>query len=220
MTNVTLAQIPEAPWRVDLDPIDLLVPPPRSFRRSLVLTGLAVLVLSVVAFTASSGLLRPKLGVALDASYTAAGPTTTPSLTFNVENNGYFSFSIVGVDARVAGLSGAKVSVAQLGAEGGATHGFPVTIQAGHEAHLTMTFARWNCQGIRPLGGNTIPLHLTSLLGLNDTVSVVPGFHFDPPGAGVLIGSPDPNEIGWAAGITWTSCHPGSGSPNTGAPSP
>jgi hypothetical protein len=221
MTNVALTQAPETSWSVDLDPIDLLVPPPRSFRRSLVLTGMAVLVLLVVALTGSSGLLRPKLGLAPNASYTAAGPTSGPSLTFNVQNSGHVPFSMVGADARSAGLSGAGVSIAPLGAEGssGATHGFPLTIQGGHEAHITMTFARWNCQKIEPHGSNTVPLHLSTLLGLNTTVSVVPGFHFDPPGAGVLIGSPDPNEIGWAAAITWTSCHPGQGPPNMGSPS-
>jgi hypothetical protein len=221
MTNMALTQASEAPWSVDLDPIDLLVPPPRGFRRSLVLTGIAVLVLFVIALTGSSGLLRPKLGLALDASYTAAGPTSRPSLTFNVQNNGHFRLSIVGVDARAAGLSDVRVSVALFGAEGQLvpSHGVPLTIQGGREAHITMTFAKWNCQKIEPHGNNSVPIHLSNPLGLNATVSVLPGFHFDPPSAGVLIGSPDPNEIGWAAGITWTSCHTGSGPPNMGSPS-
>jgi hypothetical protein len=221
MTNVALTQAPEAPWSVHPDPVDLLVPPHRSFRRSLLLTGITVFAIVIVVFASSSGLVWPKLALGLNASYTAASPTGPPSLTFNVRNNGRFPLSIVGVDAHVAGLGTARVTVAQFGAEGesGPIHGFPTTIKGGREAHITMTFATWNCQAIEPHGSNTVPVHLSGPLGLNTTVSVVPGFHFDPPNAGVLIGSPDPNEIGWAAGITWTSCHPGNGPPNTGSPS-
>jgi hypothetical protein len=222
MTNVALTQVPETPWSVDPDPVDLLVPPPRSFRRSLLLTVAAVLVAVVVVFVSSSGLLRPKLALDLNASYTAAGPTSRPSVSFTVQNNGRFPLSIVGVDTHMAGLSGARVTIARFGAEGelGPRHGFPLTLTGGRQAHLTLTFASWNCRAIEPHGSDTIPIHVSSPLGLNTTVSVVPGFHFDPPGAGVLIGYPDANEIGWAAGITLTSCHPGSAPPNTGIPSP
>jgi hypothetical protein len=178
-----------------------------------------VLVLFVIAFTGSSRLLRPKLGLALGAaSYTAAGPASRPSLTFNVQNNGHVPFSIVEVDGRATGLSGARVSVALVDAGGDLApgHGSPLTVPGGRVAHITMTFATWNCRTIKPHGSNTVPIHLSNSLGLNATVSVVPGFHFDPPDAGVLIGSPDQNEIGWAAGITWTSFHPGGGPPNSG----
>jgi hypothetical protein len=221
MTNVAWTQAPEAPWSVHVDPIDLLVPPPRSFRLSLTLTVVTALVLAAVALTGSSGLVWPRLGLTSDASYTAAGPTSSPSLTFNVQNNGHLPLSLVGVDARVPGLGDAKTTVAQLGAGGelGSGHGFPLTINGGQVAHITMTFATWHCQSIKRHGSTTVPLHLSHSLGLNATVSVVPGFHFDQPGAGVLIGSPDQNEIGWAAGITWTSCHPGSVAPNAANPS-
>jgi hypothetical protein len=221
MTNVALTQVSEAPWSEDPDPVDLLVPPPRRFRRSLLLTAAAVLATVVVVFASTSGLVRPRLALAPEASYTAAGPTTRPSVTFNVQNNGRFPLSIVGVDARMAGLSGAGVTIVRFGAEGelGPRHRFPLTLRGGSEAHITLTFARWSCQAIQSHGSDTVPVHVSSPLGLDATVSVVPGFHFDPPDAGVLLGYPDANEIGWAAGITWTSCHPGSRPPNTGIPS-
>jgi hypothetical protein len=220
MTNVAWTQAPEAPWSVDLNSIDLLVPPPRSFRRSLVLTAVTVVIVFGIVVVTSSGLLRPKLGLEMNASYTAAGPTSRPNLAFNVRNNGRFALSIVGVDVRTAGLSDARVTIAPLNAGGelGPAHGFPLTVQGGGVAHITMTFATWNCQAIARHGSYTVPIHLSSPLGLSTTVSVVPGFHFDPPGTGVLIGWSDPNEIGWAAGITWTSCHRGSGPPNTAIP--
>jgi hypothetical protein len=82
-----------------------------------------------------------------------------------------------------------------------------------------MIFGTWNCRAIEPHGTDTVPVHLSGLFRVNATVSVVAGFHFDPPTAGVLIGSVDRNEIGWAAGITWTSCHPRSGPPNSAGPS-
>jgi hypothetical protein len=221
MTNVALTQVSEATRSVDPDPIDLLVPPPRSFRRSLLVTVAAVLVAVAVVFASTSGLVRPRLALGPDASYTAAGPTSRPSVTFNVQNNGRFPLSIDGVDARMAGLSGAGVTIARFGAVGalGPRHGFPLTLTGGSEAHITLTFARWNCKAIESHGSNTVPIHVASPLGLDATVSVVPGFHFDPPDAGVLLGYPDANEIGWAAALTWTSCHPGSRPPNTGMPS-
>jgi hypothetical protein len=222
MTNVALTQVSEAPWSVGPDPIDLLVPPPRRFRRSLLLTVAAVLAIVAVVFASSSGLVRPRLALDPNASYTAASPNSRPGAMFNVQNDGRFPLSIVGVDARMAGLTGATVTIARFGAEGelGTGHGFPLTLAGGREAHITLTFAHWNCQAIESHGSDTVPIHVTSPLGLNATVAVVPGFHFDPPDAGVLIGYPDADEIGWAAGITWTSCHPGSGPPNTAIPTP
>jgi hypothetical protein len=222
MTNVTVTQAPYAPWSRDLDPIDLLVPPARSFRRALLLTLFTAIVLFAVAFAGGSGLLWPKLGLGLDASYAAASSTTRPSMTFNLQNNGRLPLSIVGADARAPGLVGARVTVARLGTGGAmeSAHAFPLAIAGGHEVHITMTFARWRCSEIKLHGSDTVPIHLSDPLGLNTTVSVVPGYHFDPPSTGVLIGSSDPNEIGWAAGITWMSCHPGTGAPNMGVPTP
>ena len=223
MTNVALTQVPpETPWSVAPDPVDLLVPPPRRFRRSLLLTVATALVVVVVVFVSSSGLVRPKLALSLDASYTAAGPTSRPTVTFTVRNNGRFPLSIVGVDTRVAGLSGARVTIAPFDALGelGPRHGFPLTLTGGHQAQITLTFASWNCRAIEPHGSDTVPIHVSSSLGLDATVSLVPGFHFDPPDAGVLMGYPDANEIGWAAGITWTGCHPGSRPPNSSIPVP
>jgi hypothetical protein len=177
MTNVTWTQAPEAPWSVDLDPIDLLVPPPRSFRRSLLLAGVAVLVVVVVVAISSSGLVRPKLGLTQDASYTAAGLTRRPSLTFNVQNEGRFPLSIGGVDARVAGLRGARVTIASLGPDGelGPSHGFPLTVQGGRVAHITMTFVTWNCREIEPHDSDTVPLHLSGPL---ETVRKISALHW------------------------------------------
>jgi hypothetical protein len=223
MTNVALTQVPpETPWPIDPDQVDLLVPPPRRFRQSVLLTVATVLVVVVVVFVSGSGLVRPKLALDFDASYTAASPTSRPSVAFTVQNTGRFPLSIVGVDTRMAGLSGARVTIAQFGPEGelGPRHGFPLTLTGGGHAHITLTYASWKCQAIESHGSDTVPIHLSGPLGLNATVSVVPGFHFDPPDAGVLIGQPDANEIGWAAGITWMSCHPGSGHPNTAIPAP
>lgn len=87
MTNVTWTQAPEAPL-VDVDPIDLLVPPPRRLRRSLFLAGITVLVIVVVIALSSTGLVRPKLGPTSNASYRAASSSTTPNLAFNVRNDG------------------------------------------------------------------------------------------------------------------------------------
>ncbi len=221
MTNVARTQAPEAQWSVEPqpDPIDLLVPPPRTLRRSLVLMAITALVLVLVVAVANTGLVRPKLGLVPNASYTAAGSTTLPSLAFDVRNDGSFPVSIVGVDARARGLGGARVGVARLGAGGTqAAHGFPLRIAHGDVARITMTFATWNCRAIQLHGSDTVPLHLSGPLGVSTTVSLVPGFHFDPPDAGVLIGAPDENEIGWPAGITWTGCHPGSSDPNAATP--
>ena len=179
-----------------------------------------MLVIVVVVALSSTGLVVPKLGLTSNASYRAASSSTTPNLAFNVRNDGSFPLTLSGVDTREPGLSDGTVTIATLGAGGerGLAQGFPLRLGSGQSARVTMTFARWNCVAIEPHGNTTVPFHLSGPLGLDTTVSVVPGFHFDPPDAGVLIGAPDQNEIGWPAGITWTSCHPGSGPPNAATP--
>jgi len=94
--------------------------------------------------------VRPKLALDFDASYTAASPTSRPSVAFTVQNTGRFPLSIVGVDTRMAGLSGARVTIAQFGPEGelGPRHGFPLTLTGGGHAHITLTYASWKCQAI------------------------------------------------------------------------
>lgn len=205
---------------VDLDPIDLLVPPPRRLRRSLPLTAITVLAVVVIVAICNTGLVRPKLGLTPGASYTAAGSSTKPSLAFDVVNDGSFPVTLSGLDPRAPGLTNARVTIGPVGDGGevGPTDGFPLRMSSGEVAHITMTFDSWNCRTIELRGRTTVPIHLAGPLGLATTVAVVPGFHFDPPNAGVLIGTQDQNEIGWPAGITWTSCHPGSNPPNAATP--
>ncbi len=193
MTNVASTQAPEALLSVDIDPIDLLVPPPRGIRRSLPLTAIAVLVVVIVVAMCNAGLVRPKLGLTPDASYTAAGSSTKPSLAFDIRNDGSFPFTLSGVDASASGLSDARVTIEPVGAGGElrTSYGFPLRMSKGDIAHITVSFAAWNCPTIELHGRTTIPIHLAGPLGVNTTVSVVPGFRFDPPDAGVLIGSPD-----------------------------
>jgi hypothetical protein len=219
MTNVARTQAPEAPSSLgaEIDPIDLLVPPPPRRGRSLFRGVVAVLVLVAIAAVGSSGLVLPKLGLGLNAAYTPAGSITGPSLSFDVRNGGEFPLSITGVDPRARGLGGARVSVAVAGAGGAVrpSRGMPVSVGGGVAAHITMTFARWDCRAIEEHGSNTVPLHLSGPIGVDTTVSVVPGLRFDPPNWSGPVGTPDPREIGWSAGITWTDCHPGSEPPTT-----
>ena len=92
-----------------------------------------------------------------------------------------------------SGLSDARVTIEPVGAGGElrTTDGFPLRMSKGDIAHITVSFAAWNCPTIELRGRTTIPIHLAGPLGVNTTVAVVPGFHFDPPNAGVLIGTQD-----------------------------
>jgi len=220
MTHMTSTQVPDTSMSFDVDPIDLLVPRPRSLRRSLALLGIPVFIIIAVALSATTGLIRPKLGLDFNASYTAAGATSRPALSFNVRNDGSFPLTIVSVDARQPGLEDPRVAMSVIDVDGtdrpvGSGN---VRVAGGGEVHIAMTFTSWDCGRLNPRGSETDPIHISGPLGLQTTQSLVPGFHFDPPNTSVLIGIPDPNEIGWAAGITWTACHQGSSAPNSATP--
>ena len=81
MTDVASTQAPCSPASFGVDPIDLLVPRPRPLRRSLALAGGLVLIIVAVVLGATTGLIRPRLGLDLAASYTGA------ALSFNVPLN-------------------------------------------------------------------------------------------------------------------------------------
>jgi hypothetical protein len=206
----------------DLDPIDLLVPRPRPLGRSLVLSGLLVVVVIVVVLCATTGLIRPRLGLEFNDSYTAASTTSRPSLGFNVRNNGSFPLTIVSVDARQPGLVDPRIAISHTNVSGESRFigSANVRVPRGSEVHIELTFAAWDCGRLISRGSETVPIHISGPLGLQTTQSLVPGLHFDPPSTSVSMFNdrPDPNEIGWAAGITWTACHRGSSAPNSATP--
>jgi hypothetical protein len=184
------------------------------------MAGILVLAAMAVTLSATTGLIRPKLGLEYDDSYTAASATARPGLSFNVRNDGSFPLTIVSVDARQPGLEGPHVAISVVGENGtGPRVGSGnVRVASGSEVRITVTFTAWDCGRLVARGSETVPIHISGPLGLQTTQSVVPGFHFDPPSTGVVVGIPDPNEIGWAAGITWTACHQGSSAPNSATP--
>jgi hypothetical protein len=87
MTDVASTQAPCSPASFGVDPIDLLVPRPRPLRRSLALAGGLVLIIVAVVLGATTGLIRPRLGLDLAASYTEAGAASRAALSFNVPLN-------------------------------------------------------------------------------------------------------------------------------------
>lgn len=203
------------------DPIDVLVPPPRRFGSSVLRIVVTVVIVGVGILLLESGLLRPSLGLDRSgAGLSQASATTKPTLFFIVRNGGRVSLSIEGVDARAPGLSDSKISFVSYTAGvglGNPVEG-PVSLTANGEVEIMMSFGSWDCRSIAIHGNDTVPIHVRSPLGINSTVSVVPGFHFDPPGTPVLVGIPDANQIGWAAAITWEACHHGSGTIGSGPP--
>jgi hypothetical protein len=202
------------------DPIDVLVPPPRRFGSSVLRIVVTVVIVGVGIFLWESGLLRPNLGLDLSGSETQASASTKPTLFFIVRNGGRVSLSIEGVDARAVGLSDSRISFIPYRAgvgPGNPVRG-PVSLTANGEVEIMMSFGSWDCRSIAIHGNDTVPIHVRSPLGVTSTVSVVPGFHFDPPGTPVLVGIPDANQIGWAAAITWETCHHGSGTIGSGPP--
>jgi hypothetical protein len=193
------------------DPVDLLVPPARSRGRSLVLIGLLIVVGVAVVVVGNAGVLRPRLGLVSGVSSTEAGGARPPELTFVVRNLGSVPLYLDGVDAQSPGLGRPTVRLAVESASGapGRRVGGPVRVGGGGEVVVSMTFGSWNCGRIDADGSDSVPVHMHGPLGIHTTVSVLPGVHFDRPDSAVIIGSPDPDEIGWAAGITWRACHGG-----------
>jgi hypothetical protein len=217
MTKVTTAQVVDTQPGAPVDPIDLLVPPPRGPRRA-VLTVLGVVVLvTVAAVLWNTGLVRPRIGlVSASASWVQAGPGSDPGVTFVLRNDGSVPFHLEGVDARAPGLGRPRVAVSLLQADGTPARsdgGSPV-VGGGLQIRVVLTFRSWDCDRIENYGSATLPVHARGPLGLNATTSLDPGFHFDPPGVDSIDGPSDPNEIGWAAALTWTACHPGSPAPH------
>lgn len=203
------------------DPVDLLVPPPRKLGRSVLRIVVTVAIIAAGAFLWESGLLRPNLGLDPSrAELIQASATTKPTLVFFVRNGGRAPLSIDGVDARAPGLSRPTITFASYGTGVGLGHPHksPVSLSPNGEMQITMSFGTWDCRHVVLHGSSTVPIHVRSPLGINATVAVVPGMHFDPPGMPVLVGQSDPNEIGWAAAVTWKACHPGSGPLGSGPP--
>ena len=217
MTKVTTAQAIDAKPGAFVDPIDLLVPPPRSPRRA-ALRVLAVAVLvTVAAVLWDTGLVRPRIGLgSASASWVQAGPGSDPGVTFVLRNDGSVPFRLEEVDARAPGLGRPRLAVSLLRPDGTSARGaggLPV-VGGGDQIRVVLTFLSWNCDRIENYGSTTVPVHARGPLGLNATTSLDPGFHFDPPGVATIDSQSDPDEIGWAAAITWTACHPGSPAPH------
>ncbi len=212
------APVPARP----VDPVDLLVPPTRRLGSSVLRFAVAVAVIISGTLLWDSGLLRPNLGVSPAGSgWSQAATTSRPEIAFTLRNGGRVPLSIEGVDARAPGLADPVVTLALTG--GAVGDGRPgvgsVTVRSQGTVRITMRFGSWDCRQIRLHGSDTVPIHVRSPLGLDSTVSVLPGLHFDPPGTPVVtVGMADANQIGWAAAITSKACHPGSGPVGAGFP--
>lgn len=218
MTSIQARTAIPAPFS---DPVDLLVPPPRKFGRSVLRVVVTVAIIAAGGFLWESGLLRPNLGLDPSrAEWIQASATTKPTLVFIVRNGGRVPLSIEGVDARAPGLSDPTITFAPYGTGVGPGHPRkgPVSLSPNREMQIMMSFGTWDCRHVALHGSGTVPIHVRSPLGINATMAVVPGMHFDPPGTSVLVGQSDPNEIGWAAAVTWMACHPGSGPVGSGPP--
>jgi hypothetical protein len=175
-----------------------------------------VVVISVVALL-DAGLVRPRLGLnPSSASFTQAGLTSKPTMTFILRNDGGLPLYLDGIDARARGLGAPVVTIASddvTGTAGRQLHG-SIRLGDGGEVFVTMTYESWNCSAI-PLGASpTVPVHVHSSLGIHVTESIVPGHLFSSFGTGVPA-----REIGWSTAITWTSCHTGKGVPYSTIPS-
>ena len=182
---------------------------------------LLVAVTVAVVWVWNAGLVRPRLGLVSGVSSTEAGRSTTPELTFTVRNVGSVPLYLDAVDAGAPGLDRATVRFAVGSPNGvlGPRVGRSVRVGGGGDVEVSMTFASWDCGQIDADGSDSVPIHMHGPLGIHDTVSLLPGVHFDRPDSAVIIGLPDPNEIGWAAGITWSACHGGSSPEQTPSPS-
>src|ERR1039458_3088523 len=96
MTIVLAAQaVPTEPS----DPVDLLVPRPRTRVRMLLIAMVVLAVLCAVAILAPSGLFTPRLGVGVAGGmmWTEAHGRSGPSLSFLVQNNGWFQATVTGI---------------------------------------------------------------------------------------------------------------------------
>lgn len=213
---MTLVQHPQAGIASPLDTVDLLVPPPRPWWWAAVRAVVVVAVIAAALWIWASGLAVPKLGPDGQSgsswSLGQASRTSGPQLVFMVRNNGSVPLTVDGVDARAPGLISPQVTVST----GGITvpAGRPVPLAPGAVLVVGMHFASVDCRAIEVGGSDTVPFHLRSPLGVHTTTSLVPGLLFDRPGSPIQVGTVDPNRIGWAAGITWTACHPGSSTPS------
>jgi hypothetical protein len=199
------------------DPVDLLVPPPRSMTRSVGLAIVVAVVVIGVVTILNVGVVRPRLGLDLSSSsFTQAGPTSRPGMTFIVRNNGRLPLTIDGLDARGPGLGAPIVTFASDEATGsvGRPLDGSINLSAGKEVRVTMAFASWNCRGTSLGASPTVRFHVRDPFGLHVTESLVPGHQFSTFGTGLR-----ERAIGWSAAITWTSCHPGKGVPYATIPS-
>jgi hypothetical protein len=183
--------------------------------------AVSVVVTVAVVWVWNTGLVRSRLGLVSEVSSAEAGPGTEPELTFIVRDLGSVPLYLDAVDARAPGLGPSTVRFALESPRGdlGPRVGGPVRVGGGGDVVVSMTFASWDCGRIDAYGSDTVPIHMHGPLGLHGTVSLVPGVHFDRPHSEVIIGSPDADEVGWAAGITWSACHGGSSPEETSSPS-
>ncbi|MGO9335044.1 MAG: hypothetical protein ACLQCU_13535 [Acidimicrobiales bacterium] len=196
------------------DPVDLLVPRPRT-RVRMLLVALAILaVLCAVAILPPSGLFTPRLSAAAaGVEWTEAHGRSGPSLSFLVRNNGWFQATITGIGDHVAGLGNASYLFTKSSSANGPTSaswGGEALVRAHSGLEISLRFGTYDCRRINSDGVNTISIEMTDALGLSSHVSVEPIAFYQ---GGSATGAPvpaSPDVVAWPEGLTWTACHPGS----------
>ena len=142
--------------------------------------------------------------------WTEAHGRSGPSLSFLVRNNGWFQVTITGIDDHVAGLGNPSYLFTKSGSANGptsASFGEKVLLRAHSSLEISLRFGTYDCRRIKS-DDDTISIEVTDALGLSRDVSVDPISYYHAP-----IGEPVPasrDVVGWAEGLTWTACHPGS----------
>jgi hypothetical protein len=179
----------------------------------MLLVAMVVLaVLCVVAVLAPSGLFTPRLGVGVAGGmmWTEAHGRSGPSLSFLVQNNGWFQATVTGIDDHVTGLGNPSYLFTTSSSAGGptsASFGGRALLRAHSSLEISLRFGTYDCRRIKS-DDDTISIEMTDALGLSSDVSVEPiSFHPAPIGEPVPA---SPDVVGWAGGLTWTACHPGS----------
>jgi len=179
----------------------------------MLLVAVAVLVvLCAVAILAPSGLFTPRLsaGDTGGVMWTEAHGRSGPSLSFLVRNYGWFQVTITGIDDHVAGLGNPSYQFTKSSSANGptsASFGGKALLRAHSSLEISLRFGTYDCRRIKS-DDDTVSIEMTDPLGLSSDVSVDP-ISFHPARIEVPVPA-SPDVIGWAGGLTWTACHPGS----------
>lgn len=166
---------------------------PRRARLQITLAALAALVLLIaVAVVPASGLVSARIVTGSGAVASPRGDAG-PHIGLYVANDGWTTATLTSVELATPGLSGGSWFVP------GRRPDTPIRLVPHHGVELNIAYRHLDCAALARGTVRPLVFHVRTVLGLSSSLRIAPLGYRSPTGG----------ALGWSAGATWATCHPG-----------